>query len=334
MADQRMKNHIPWNIIVKTLKDEASPEEQAILENWLKEDEEHFKIFAEVQDVDALTSSLPTPFYPDKEKAWRKIDRRTRGSGQKRRQMVNRLKYSAAAVFLLLVSLAVFWIYQTNTYNEYPQVTEIIAPPGQKVRVVLPDSSLVWLNSGSSLKYNRNYNVKKREVRLEGEAFFDVKKNQAKKFRVQTGIFSVNVYGTAFNVKNYDNDFLQEITVSEGKVGIAHGTKELKQLTHGQQAVYNKETKKITFIHTDPEVVSSWRNNELKFDNTPFAEVVKYLERWYGVNINIESSLIGKHNYTFKIKTESLTEMLEKIKLMTPISYEINGKDVKIRDTH
>src|SRR6056297_305276 len=98
MADQRMRNHIPWNIIVKTLKGEASPEEQAILENWLKEDEEHFKIFAEVQDVDALTSSLPTPFYPDKEKAWRKIDRRTRGSGQKRRQMVNRLKYSAAAV--------------------------------------------------------------------------------------------------------------------------------------------------------------------------------------------------------------------------------------------
>jgi transmembrane sensor len=304
------------------------------LENWLKEDESHSQILSEIQIVYSLTSSIPPYFYPDKEKAWRKIDRQTRSSGAKVRQLFNRLKYTAAAAVLLLVSLTLLWNYHARTVEERGHFSEIVAPPGKKTMVVLPDSSLVWLNSGSSLKYNGNFNVKDREVVVTGEAFFDVKRNEAKKFSVRTGILSVQVYGTAFNVKNYENDQLQEITVSEGRVGISNKTRELKQLTPGQQAVLNKSTNKLTFSKADPAVVSSWKDNELKFDNTPFDEVVKYMERWYGVSINIDPSMTGKHQYTFKIKTESLTEILEKIKVMTPIAYEINGKDVRIRYTN
>lgn len=329
-----MENNIPWNSIVKNLKGYATQDEQATVESWLNEDESHSQILSEIQNVYNLTSSIPQYFYPDKEKAWRNIDRQTRSSGAKVRQLFNRLKYTAAAVILLLVSLTFFWFYQDNTQEVFRHYSEIIAPPGQKTMVVLPDSSLVWLNSGSSLKYCGNFNVKAREVVLTGEAFFDVKRNEAKKFSVRTGILSVQVYGTAFNVKNYENDNFQEITVSEGRVGISENMKELKQLTPGQQAVLNKNTNKLTFSKADPAIVSSWKDNELKFDNTPFTEVVKYLERWYGVSINIDPSMIGKHQYTFKIKTESLTEILEKIKIMTPIDYEINGKDVHIKYTH
>jgi transmembrane sensor len=329
-----MENNIPWNSIVKNLKGHATPEKKAALEHWLKEDESHSQILSEIQNVYSLTSSIPQYFYPDKEKAWKKIDCQTRSSGVKVRQLFNRLKYTAAAVVLFLVSITLFWTYHSRTLEERRHFSEVVAPPGQKTMVVLPDSSIVWLNSGSSLKYNGNFNVKDREVVLTGEAFFDVKRNEAKKFSVRTGILSVQVYGTAFNVKNYDDDNFQEITVSEGRVGISDKTRELKQLTPGQQAVLNKSTNKLTFSKADPDIVSSWKDNELKFDNTPFDEVVKYLERWYGVSINIDQSMIGKHNYTFKIKTETLTEMLEKIKLMTPIDYDINGKDVKIRYTH
>ena len=329
-----MENNIPWNSIVKNLKGHASPDEQAVLEHWLNEDESHSQILTEIQNVYSLTSSIPQYFYPDKEKAWRKIDRQTRSSGAKVIQLFNRLKYTAAAAVLLLVSLTLFWTYHKSTLEDRQYFSEIVAPPGQKTIVVLPDSSLVWLNSGSSLKYNGNFNVKEREVVVTGEAFFDVKRNEAKKFSVRTGILSVQVYGTAFNVKNYEDDQLQEITVSEGRVGISDKTRELKQLTPGQQAVLNKSTNKLTFSKADPSVVSSWKDNELKFDNTPFAEVVKYLERWYGVSINIDPAMVGKHHYTFKIKTESLTEILEKIKVMTPIAYEINGKDVRIRYTN
>jgi ferric-dicitrate binding protein FerR (iron transport regulator) len=329
-----MGNNIPWNSIVKFLKGHATPNEQADLDHWLKEDEAHSQILFEIQQIYSLTSSIPPYFYADKEKAWKKIDRQTQSSGEKVRQLFNRLKFTAAAVALLLVSLTMFWTYHTRTLDERRNFSEVVAPPGQKTMVVLPDSSIVWLNSGSSLKYNGNFNVKHREVLVTGEAFFDVKRNETKKFSVRTGILSVQVYGTAFNVKNYDNDMLQEITVSDGLISINDKTNELMQLKPGHQAVLNKTTNKLTFAIADPEIVSSWKNNELKFDNTPFTEMVKYMERWYGVNIDIDPSMIGKHNYTFKIKTETLTEILEKIKVMTPITYEINGKDVKIRYTH
>lgn len=328
-----MENNIPWNGIVKNLKGNTTPDEQAVLNDWLEEDENHSKIFTEIKNVYTLTSTVPRYFFPDKEKAWRKIDSQTRNPNFKIRQLFSRLKYTAAAVFLLLISLILFWTYHNHILEERKLLSEIVAPPGQKTMVVLPDSSLVWLNSGSSLKYNGNFNVKDRELVLKGEAYFDVKRNETKKFRVQTGILTVQVYGTAFNVKNYDDDNFQEITVSEGRVGISDKTKELKQITSGQQAILNKSTNKLTLSKKEPDIVSSWKDNELKFDNTPLDEVVKYLERWYGVNINIDATMVGKHNYTFKIKTESLTEILEKIKVMTPIAYEINGKDVKIRYT-
>lgn len=329
-----MENNIPWNIIIKDLKGLSAPEEKEILENWLREDDNHINIFSEIQNVYSLTLNIPPFFNPDKEKAWKKIDRQTGNLYLKVKTIFDRLKYTAAVVILLLVSFAFFLKYFTGTKKIFNEYSEIIAPPGQKSLVVLPDSSYVWLNSGSSLKYSGNFNVKEREVILEGEAFFDVKKDETKKFRVQTGILAINVYGTAFNVKNYANDEMQEITVSEGKVGIAGEGKELVQLTPGRQAVLNKSTCKLSLSGVDPAIVSSWKNNELKFDNTSFAEVVKYMERWYGVTINIDPSMIGRHRYTFKIKTESLTEILEKIKLITPIYYEIDGKDVKIRYTH
>jgi transmembrane sensor len=74
----------------------------------------------------------------------------------------------------------------------------------------------------------------------------------------------------------------------------------------------------------------SWSNNELIFENKTFAEIVSYLERWYGVEIEISEELAEQHRYTFRVKTESLKELLDLINVITPISYEINGKQVWI----
>jgi transmembrane sensor len=331
-----MENNIPWNIIAKCFRKQATPEELDRLENWMKSGEENKKIVEEIFNVYTVTGTLPPLLTPDKEKAWKRIERYITRSGNPIKPLFEKFKYVAAAVAILLIAVTAFWI-ASPTSNDAPalqQYTEIVAPLGQKAKIVLPDSSYVWLNSGSSLKYRGSFNIKEREVFLKGEAFFDVKHNKSKGFRVKTGILDVNVYGTAFNVKNYDNDTHQEITVAEGKVGVSGRGKEIRQLMPGEQALLNKKSNKFTFAKTDPEIVSSWKNNELIFDNTPLTEVIKYMERWYGVNITIGSEMKGKHNYTFKIKTESLTEMLEKMKVMTPLSYNIDGKNVKIHYTN
>ncbi len=329
-----MERIIPWNIVVKSFKGEANPEELGELNAWLDEDDTNIEVFYEIFQVYRLTFSIPSYFEPDKKRAWESINKQI--DEDKAARFVSRFKYVAAILIIVLLSSAFFGFYTTRVNQLTQQYTEIVAPPGQKTMVVLPDGSIVWLNSGSILKYNGAFNVKDREVFLaDGEAFFEVAKNKSKRFRVKTDYLSVSVYGTAFNIKNYNDDNLQEITVSEGKVAVADNKKELRLLTPCEQAVLDKRTNQLSFTRGDPDAVSSWKNSELQFDNTPLSEVVKYLERWYGVNIRIEpSSVMEKHHYTFTIKTESLTEMLEKMKVITPIAYEINGKEVKISYIH
>jgi ferric-dicitrate binding protein FerR (iron transport regulator) len=327
-----MKENTPWNIIVKYLRKQATPEEITELDLWLKEDKENEKLLAEAFDVFAVSGSLPPPMTPDLEKAWQKINRKLTTNVHPAKLWFEKIKYTAAAVAILLIGFSTLWmVTSVKSKQILQQQTEIISPLGQKSKVLLPDSSVVWLNSGSSLKYKGNFNMKEREVVLEGEAYFEVFKNKSKKFRVKTGILNVDVYGTAFNIKNHNDDNFQEITVSEGRVGISGKTGEIRQLIRGDQAILDKRTNKIVFTQNSPEVINAWKNNELIFDNTPLEEAVKYLERWYGVQIAIDKTMMGKHNYTFKIKTESFREMLEIMKVMTPIEYEINGKEVKIR---
>ncbi len=329
-----MKENTPWNSIVKYLRKQATPEEIAELNLWLEEGKENKKLLAEAFDVFAISGSLPQPIAPDQGKAWQKINRRITTSPKihPAKFGFENIRTTAAAVAILLIGFSALWMTDRAHYNQILcQQTEIVSPSGQKSKIVLPDSSVVWLNSGSSLKYKGNFNRKEREVVLEGEAYFEVAKNKSKKFRVKTGILNVDVYGTAFNVKNYGNDDFQEITVSEGRVGISGKTGEIRQLIRGEQAILNKKTNQIVFTQNSPEVINAWKNNELIFDNTPLEEAIKYLERWYGVQITIDKAMIGKHKYTFRIKTESFREMLEIMKVMTPLEYEINGKDVIIK---
>jgi ferric-dicitrate binding protein FerR (iron transport regulator) len=327
---KRMEKNTPWHIISKYFRKQATQEEITELSHWLEKDKENEKLMAEAFNIYTVTNSLPQPLNPDMKRAWQRIDRRITQSHKLPTKLLGKIKY-AAAIAILLIALSVIWHLNSPGDNQLSQqYTEIVTPMGQKTMVVLPDSSLVWLNSGSSLKYKGNFNVKEREVVLEGEAYFEVQKNKLKRFRVKTGILNVDVYGTAFNVKNHSDDNFQEITVTEGRVGISDKTGEIRQLICGEQALLDKKSNKIVFTKNAPEIVSAWKNNELVFDNTPLEEAIKYLERWYGVNISIDSTMIGKHNYTFKVKTESFREMLEMMKIITPLEYEINGKDVKI----
>ncbi|HYQ56366.1 MAG TPA: FecR domain-containing protein [Draconibacterium sp.] len=328
-----MKKTIPWNIIIKHLKNQSNKEETRILESWLKEDKHNLKIFNDLVDVYIINNNIQNPFIPDKEKAWQQIESRISANPLfSFKLFLNKYKYVASIIVFLMIgsTILIRKNNQNNLHQFRNQYTEIISPLGQKTKVLLPDSSYVWLNSGSSLKYKSDFNLTEREVTLEGEAYFQVKKNLSKKFRVKSGILNIDVYGTAFNIKNHSNDQFQEITVSEGRVGVSDHKSEIRQLTIGDQARLNKETKEIVFTKSNPEVVSAWKNNELIFDNTPMREVVKFLERWYGVSIKVDEEMFNKHRFSFKIKTESFYEMLEKMKLIIPLEYTIDGSEVSL----
>ena len=211
------------------------------------------------------------------------------------------------------------------------EVVKVISPKGEKSKIILVDGTEVWLNSGSSLEYPMEFNNKNRLVRLNGEGYFKVTKNEDLPFIVQTSSLNVKVLGTRFNVCAYDNDEYITTTLEEGSVQISDFMRgETLTLKPSQQAEFVKGTGEMKLLNVDTELVTSWKVNLLRFDNAPFSEVVKKIERWYDVKIFLDPNLKYSQRYTMTIKTESLQELLNLLSRTTSMEYEIKEDTVYI----
>lgn len=241
-------------------------------------------------------------------------------------------KWTVAAVFtgsLILAAAGAHVLlkrYNTITYT---------TGSAQKEVIVLPDHSKVILNSNSSLSYPRNWeNRPDREVRLRGEAFFDVTRNEKKPFRVTTSGIQVEVLGTSFNVKSYNEDETIETTLVTGKVEIRRTDKRSPEepvvLKPNQKATYSKTSASMVLDEVKPELYTSWKNGLLIFEDKPFGEIARELERWYGVKIDIRDQASEQCRFTIKIKDEPLTEVLRLFSSTTSADYTIDGKQVVI----
>ena len=327
-----MPSELQIDLIIKKLNGTLTKEEHLQLANWLNEDPENVKLFDDFSDTFQVCSSPSQGYIPDREKVWQKITAKISQPKKKKYFISQVFRYAAASILFFIVGFSLQWMIQNNRQLVFMnQYSTVVIPEGQKSKIVLPDGSTVWLNSGSTLRYKNSFNNVAREVELEGEAYFEVTKDKARLFRVNTGGINVEVYGTAFNVKNFTDELNVEVTVKEGKVGFLKQKNKLSELTKDQQLSFGKVTNRIRLVeNANVEVITAWKNDELIFDSTPIEEVMKSLERWYGVRISIEEKMKNKHRYTFRVKTESFREMLELIKVITPLEYTINGKDVKI----
>jgi ferric-dicitrate binding protein FerR (iron transport regulator) len=205
-----------------------------------------------------------------------------------------------------------------------------LTPKGEKSKLILPDNTVVWLNSGSKLSYSNFGNNGLRKVELEGEAFFDVAKDKQHPFIVITKDYDVKVLGTKFNVRSYSNENTSETVLEEGSVEITLQSGEKYMLSPGQMAVAGEKTAlNISNVSVINKIC--WKNNILKLNNTPVKDMVPMLERWYGVHIDVtDMSRVADKRFTMTIKTESLQEVLQLMKYVTPIKYSVNGDNVKI----
>ena len=195
---------------------------------------------------------------------------------------------------------------------------------------MLPDSSLVWINGDSKLRYKTNFQ-KERILELEGEALFDVRKDPRKLFSVKSNTIRVEVYGTRFNFRTYKNDTEVEVALLQGSVGVFIDEQCLKTMHPGEVVTYIPEKNKlITSGSQNLNHITSWRSDELVIDNLPVTEIFKYIERWYGVQIEYDDKIDKDKRLTFKVKTESLRELLSIIRKVYPFNYTIDGKKVKI----
>jgi transmembrane sensor len=191
-------------------------------------------------------------------------------------------------------------------------------PRGEKSLVRLPDGSQVWLNASSRLVYHA-FSKKHREVELNGEAFFRVTKNEQAPFVVKTGDLAVEVLGTEFNVMAYDDFGRREITLVSGQIQVSRGEEQV--LLRPGQALSLKDNQ-FSIREVNASLASGWVDNKFIFQNVPFSELIRRLENWYDVDIEIDPREIEDINFTGTFKNEeTIWQVLDAIRVYTPITY-------------
>jgi transmembrane sensor len=241
-----------------------------------------------------------------------------------------------AASLLLLVS--VWYFFNNATPVSKDQISEIKTnekhnPAGQKSRIFLPDGSTVWLNADSKVSYPEKFTDEKREVILNGEAFFEIVKNQDIPFIVRTGKVSTIVLGTAFNVKAFDDDPVTQVALQSGKVKVEFNDNEqtyVMFLDPGDALTYNKSESSAKKNKFEEERLLSWKDGFIVFRDADLDEIVSTLSRWYGVQFEIKNRDNESWSYTGSFDNAILENVMKSISFTKEFSYTINQKNVII----
>ncbi|GAB3899024.1 FecR domain-containing protein [Larkinella knui] len=215
-----------------------------------------------------------------------------------------------------------------------PHTKEETVPRGKRKNLRLSDGSLVKLNSDTKLRFPKAFDHTVRTVYLQGEAFFNVERDESKPFVISAGDLKIKVLGTSFNVKNYNDENEVEITVRSGRVSVNLNSNSSTPiiLIKDQKLIYNKASGEFKITDVNAAQESSWVNGSLQFNNTPMLSVERAIEKWYDVDIIIENKALYNTSFTGVHFNESLTSMLESITYAIDAQYEINGRTVVIRN--
>ena len=247
--------------------------------------------------------------------------------------LLKSLRIASAILIPLLLGITIFLYQDRQQLAEVGQKEMIISvPKGQKVNVTLPDGSTVLLNSLSTLRYQQNFGYEDRIVSLQGEGFFDIKKEANKKFIVITEHLDVQVLGTKFNLHAYNEDELIEMALVEGNVRIEthESPQQIAYVKPSEKIIYNKRSKKLTINKSDSKIETAWTFNDIYFRSETFDKVISLLERKYDVNIHLESEILTNDHFTGYINSANIEDALKMLKIHYKFNYKISNNDVWI----
>lgn len=257
------------------------------------------------------------------------------------------------AVSLLCILIGAGFIWQSfskASLTSMPEkkFSEVSTKSGTKTKLILPDSTIVWLNAGSKLTYNDHFGSTNRNTTLSGEAFFDVKKSTIP-FIIHTNKIQIKVLGTAFNVRSYDNEKTTETSLVRGRVEITLDKRPGERfiLRPNEKLVVSNEARakeNKPFLPAVPLVAlnelqrgednslveTSWMENKLMFRNESFEDLSKRMERWYGVAINFKDELLRQQRFSGTFTNESVQQALEELQMTTRFHFKIKQDSVVI----
>lgn len=322
-------------IIAKSISGNIEQSEMIIFEEWLHSSGKNREIYQQARKVwesceiplsgNELEKDLSKVIYGISVLQSRKI------SNQKRRWFF----YKAAAVFVLPVVFAIgLYHYNKNEKDGDASIQqcEIVAPKGHLSKCILPDGTIIWINTGSTITYNAaSFSNKFREVRLTGEAFFKVAKDKDKPFIVITDYSDIKVTGTSFNVKAYPDAYIFETVLEEGEVEvILHYNMEQKiKLETSERLVFEMSDRSVSVGKVDAKLYTSWRNGEILFKDATLNDLISELERIYDIRFELRDKNLGNFRFRGMFSyNNNLIDALGKIKETSGIDYYIKNNTV------
>ncbi len=240
---------------------------------------------------------------------------------QRQKRFMIRLSQIAA---ILILPLALFFLYQNNEEsNNQVGMIEIHCPRGTRSSFTLPDGSSGWLAGGSVMSYNTNFK-KERNVSVDGEAFFSVKRDEKHPFKVKLNELDVTVLGTKFNVLNYSEDPISEVVVLSGLVEVKGNTKKFSEkLSTNRKLQLLKGKNELYLSDVNAKSYSSWIDGKLEFNSENLISVCRKIERFYDVDITLDINGLENQLFRASIKIGSINELLKYMSLTLPIQYEL-----------
>ena len=221
--------------------------------------------------------------------------------------------------------------YTLTTVKSEPLYNTITVPAGGEFSVLLSDGSSVHLNSCSSLTYPVPFMGDVREVKLSGEAYFDVTKSD-RPFIVKMEDIDVRVLGTSFNLSGYTTDQNVSVTLVSGKVAIRdHQLQRDFNVTPGMRFEYNRESQQVKMWEVDPELYISWMKGKFRFEDMRLEDIMVTLNRWYDCTITYSDNTLRDLRFTGAAeKDRPASYLLELIEMITEVKFQIDGKHILI----
>lgn len=334
-----------WELLARYFANEATPDERRLVDNWITASEANRQLFARMQQLWTLPGSTALPESNPAEVWNQRIASRLEETNPPIVRPLGRSGWAsgswrvAAAVAGLLLAFFALYQYRSSGSAQH-QVAQ--NPAGKRSLIRLPDGSRVWLNADSRLEFPKKFDGPLREVRLVGEAFFDVTHKAQQPFIIRLKTASIRVLGTSFNVRAYPGDAVVKTTVVTGRVAfVPH-----RRTVSGRQSTTPGDTlfvlpnhhvvQKVQTLAVAEEPViaqkeAAWKDNRLLFDQTPIAEVAQTLERWYGVKVTLERPELANCPLTATFEGQSLREVADLMSRTDRFQYTLTGAGLTIR---
>lgn len=327
-----MEHLIDESLLMRYFEKSASEEERRTVESWINASEENQKIAQRIARIyfasDLLCTSQKVNPQRELTKFWDRQEHR------RRLRIWKRVGRIAAILILPVLLLSIYMISGSKDEALPEQFVEVRTQIGITNSIVLPDSSIVYLNSESVLKYPSHF-VNNRQVYLQGKAYFVVKKQNGARFVVNTSAGAkVEVLGTEFNV-NSDTDEVNT-TLVKGSVQFTCIDSQNKEknirIIPGQKISYNLQSKEIKQEKADIDAEIEWKEGKTVFKDCPLMEALDILSKRFGAEFIVKNEALKEDNFTGSFKNQSLEQILENFALSTNLKYKYIKKRESVEE--